>query len=119
MFKLQSNTFMWEQINGTRSKTRYRGVSAAGERLQTCLKRTKIMYVDLQHFRFRYLPLLSTLMEIPQGTPWKIAENRTLKWGSSPPRAEIHTFKLFILNNLHSKILEQIQNLDPHRLMSD
>jgi hypothetical protein len=24
-------------------------------------------------------------MEIPQGTPWKIAENRTLKRGSSPP----------------------------------
>jgi hypothetical protein len=24
-------------------------------------------------------------MEIPRETPWKIAENRTLKWGSSPP----------------------------------
>jgi hypothetical protein len=23
-------------------------------------------------------------MEIPQGNTWKIAENRTLKWGSSP-----------------------------------
>jgi hypothetical protein len=36
-----------------------------------------------------------------------------------PPRAEIHTLKLFILNNLHSKMLEQIQNLDPHRLTPD
>jgi hypothetical protein len=27
-------------------------------------------------------------MEILPGKPWKIAENRTLKWGSSPPRAE-------------------------------
>jgi hypothetical protein len=27
-------------------------------------------------------------MEIPQGNTWKIAENRALKWGSSPPRAE-------------------------------
>jgi hypothetical protein len=27
-------------------------------------------------------------METPQGKAWKIAENRTLKWGSSPPRAE-------------------------------
>ena len=27
-------------------------------------------------------------MEIPEGNPWKIAENRTLKAGSSPPRAE-------------------------------
>jgi hypothetical protein len=24
-------------------------------------------------------------MEIPEGKPWKIAENKTLKWGSSPP----------------------------------
>ena len=30
-------------------------------------------------------------MEIPQGKPWKIVENRTLKWGSSPPRAEEKT----------------------------
>jgi hypothetical protein len=27
-------------------------------------------------------------MEIPQETPWKIAEDRTLKAGSSPPRAQ-------------------------------
>jgi hypothetical protein len=27
-------------------------------------------------------------MEIPQRNTWKIAENRTLKAGSSPPRAE-------------------------------
>jgi hypothetical protein len=32
-------------------------------------------------------------MEILEGNPWKIAENRTLKWGSSPPRAEMPTFK--------------------------
>ncbi len=32
--------------------------------------------------------MISTLMEIPQGNTWKTAENRTLKWGSSPPRAE-------------------------------
>jgi hypothetical protein len=25
---------------------------------------------------------------IPKEIPWKIAENRTLKWGSSPPRTE-------------------------------
>ena len=37
------------------------------------------------NFCFRYFPQISTLMEIPQGNPWKIAENRTLKWGSSPP----------------------------------
>jgi hypothetical protein len=24
-------------------------------------------------------------MGIPQGNTWKMAENRTLKWGSSPP----------------------------------
>jgi hypothetical protein len=26
-------------------------------------------------------------MEIPKGNTWKMAENRTLKWSSSPPRA--------------------------------
>jgi hypothetical protein len=57
-------------------------------------------------------------MEILPGKAWKIAESRALKWGSSPPRAEILTFKLFILNNLRSKTLGQIQNLDPHRLVS-
>jgi len=44
------------------------------------------------------------LMEIPQGTTWKMAENRTLKAGSSPPRAEEkirpatkdHTFDRFL-----------------------
>jgi len=35
-------------------------------------------------------------------TPWKIAENGTLKWGSSPPRAEMPTFKWLFLNNLRS-----------------
>ena len=30
-------------------------------------------------------PLGGTLMAISEGTPWKIAENRTLKRGSSPP----------------------------------
>ena len=42
------------------------------------------MYVDLQQFCFHYLPLFSTLMEIPQGNTIKIAEDRTLKAGSSP-----------------------------------
>jgi hypothetical protein len=51
-------------------------------------------------------------------TPWKIAENRTLKAGSSPPRAEMPTFKWLFLKNLGSKTLGRIQNLDPHRLMS-
>jgi hypothetical protein len=56
-------------------------------------------------------------MEIPQGNTWKTAENRTLKWGSSPPRAEMLTFKWLFLKNLRSKTLGQIQNLDPHRLV--
>jgi hypothetical protein len=47
-----------------------------------------------------------------------VAENRTLKAGSSPPRAEMPTFKWLFLKNLRSKTLGQIQNLDPHRLMS-
>src|SRR3984957_19386733 len=46
------------------------------------------MYVDLQQFAailFRQIPRFSTLMAISEGTPWKIAENRTLKRSSSPP----------------------------------
>jgi hypothetical protein len=56
-------------------------------------------------------------MEILEGNPWKIAENRTLKWGSSPPRAEESISKWLFLNNLRSTTLGQIQNLDPHCLM--
>jgi hypothetical protein len=55
-------------------------------------------------------------MEIPRETPWKRAENRTLKEGSSPPRAEMPTFKWLVLNNLRSEALGQILNLVPHRL---
>ena len=57
-------------------------------------------------------------MEFSRVKPWKIAENRTLKRGSSPPRAEMPIFKLLFLNNLRSKTIGQIQNLVPHRLMS-
>jgi hypothetical protein len=70
------------------------------------------------HFCFLSLPQISTLMETPQGKPWKIAENRTLKWGSSPPEQEIPCYKWLLLNNLGSKALEEIQNLGPRRLMS-
>ena len=45
--------------------------------------------------------------------PWKIAENRTLKWGSSPPRAEMPTFKWLLLKNLRSETLEQILESRP------
>jgi hypothetical protein len=48
----------------------------------------------------------------------KIAENRTRKAGSSPPRAEMPFFKLFILKRLCSKKLRKIQNFVPHRLIS-
>jgi hypothetical protein len=69
-------------------------------------------------FASAHFPQISTLMEIPRETPWKMAENRTLKWGSSPPRAEMPICKLLFLKNLCSKTLGQIQNFDPHRLMS-
>jgi hypothetical protein len=35
-----------------------------------------------------------------------------------PPRAELSTFKWFIVNNLRYRTLGPIQNLDPHRLTS-
>jgi hypothetical protein len=47
------------------------------------------MYVDLQQFAAILLPRESAIFRpdgnYPEATPWKIAENRTLKWGSSPP----------------------------------
>ena len=38
--------------------------------------------------------------------------------GFKSPRAEIPTFRWLFLKNLGSKAFGQIQNLDPHRLMS-
>jgi len=38
--------------------------------------------------------------------------------GFKSPRAEMPIFKWLFLNNLRSRRLGQIQNLDPHRLMS-
>ena len=57
-------------------------------------------------------------MEIPERNSWKIAENRTLKAGSSPPRAEETIFKWFVVKHLRSKMLGQTQNLVPHRMLS-
>lgn len=54
-----------------------------------------------------------------EGTPWRIAENRTLKRGSSPPRVEIQVCKWLLLKNLRSMVLGQMQNLVPDGLMSD
>jgi hypothetical protein len=76
------------------------------------------VYVDLQQFCFRQNPRFSTLMAISERTPWKIAENRTLKRGSSPPEQRYGTFKSLHLKHLCSATLKQIQNLVPHRLMS-
>jgi AAA domain len=56
-------------------------------------------------------------MEIPERNSWKIAENRTLKAGSSPPRAEMPSCKLLFVKNLGSKTLGLMQNLYPHRPM--
>jgi hypothetical protein len=57
-------------------------------------------------------------MEIPEGKPRKIAENRTLKAGSSPPEQRGFISKSLFFNNLRSKTFGKIQNRDPHRLMS-
>ena len=69
-------------------------------------------------FFFRYFPQFFILMEIPHEKPWKIAEDRTLKAGSSPSRAELSTVKWLIVNNLRYRKLRPIQNLDPHSLVS-
>ena len=57
-------------------------------------------------------------MEIPQGNTLENSGKQNPKMGfKSPPSGDVHLKWLF-LNNLRSKMLEQIQNLDPHRLMS-
>ena len=100
----------------------YTGVLQVPVERQTMIKTHENFVSSLTtkklQFCFRPFPQISTLMEIPRGKAWKIAENRTLKWGSSPPRAEMLTFKWLVLKNLRYKTLGQIQNLDPHRLMS-
>ena len=57
-------------------------------------------------------------MEIPQGNTLENSGKQNPKMGFKSPRAEIPTFKWLFLNNLRSRTLGQIQNLDPHRLMS-
>jgi hypothetical protein len=76
------------------------------------------MYVDLQQFCFHSLPVFSTRLALFQGNTVENSGRWNLKAGSSPPRAEMPTFKWLFLKNLGSKSLEQIQNLDPDHLMS-
>ena len=52
-------------------------------------------------------------MEIPERNSWKRAENRTLKAGSSPPRAEMAIFKWLFLKALGSKTLDSIESRAP------
>jgi hypothetical protein len=76
------------------------------------------VYVDRPQFATLLLPLTSTGF-YPDGNSRNTLENsgkQNPKMGfKSPPS----TSKYLILNNLCSKRFGQIQNLDPHRLMSD
>jgi|SRR5208282_66280 len=65
------NAFYWDFHSPKMTKTHIKNVRGADQKRP--------------NFCFRYFPQISTLLEIPRETPWKIAENRTLKWGSSPP----------------------------------
>jgi hypothetical protein len=64
------NAFYWDFHSPKMTKTHIKNVRGADQKRP--------------NFCFRYFPQISTLLEIPRETPWKIAENRTLKWGSSP-----------------------------------
>jgi hypothetical protein len=78
------------------------------------------MYVDLQQFAANLLPRESAIFHPDGKLRGNIMENsgkQNPETGFKSPPAEIPIFKLFVLNNLRSKMLEQIQNLDPHRLM--
>jgi hypothetical protein len=79
------------------------------------------MYVDLQQFAAVLLPLHSTVFHADGNFRGNTLENggkQNPKMGFKSPPSRDAIFKCFILNNLRSKMLEQIQNLDPHRLMS-
>jgi hypothetical protein len=53
-------------------------------------------------------------MEIPQGNTWKIAENRALKWGSSPPPPKPQTYLAdAVPTDLMTKYLPKINERDP------
>jgi hypothetical protein len=84
-------------------------------------KHIENLYVDRPQFTTHLLPLTSTGFHPDGNSPGKYMENsgkQNPKMGfKSPPRAEALAFKWFILNNLRSKVLEQIQNFYPHRLM--
>ena len=57
-----------------------------GDNIPNTAEKCTLIDQKRPNFCFRYFPQISTLIEIPQGKPWKIAENRTLKWGfKSPP----------------------------------
>ena len=56
-------------------------------------------------------------MEITQENTMENSEKQNPKMAFKSPLAEILTFKWLFLKNLRSKTPEQIQNLDPHRLM--
>jgi hypothetical protein len=79
------------------------------------------MYVDSPQKTTLLIPLTSTGFHPDGNFPGKYMENngkQNPKTGFKPPRAEMPAFKWLVLNNLRSKTLGQIQNLDPHRLMS-
>ena len=58
-------------------------------------------------------------MEIPQGTPWKIAEIRTLKRGSSPPPSKrCQSLSCCFGRTYVLSRLDKFTISSPHRLMS-
>jgi hypothetical protein len=84
--------YLAPQMNRARSKPRYTGILDIPVARQRTIKThgkfvrraaTKYHTFASAHF-YRFLPR----WKFPRETPWKIAENRTLKAGSSPPRAQ-------------------------------
>jgi hypothetical protein len=76
----------------------------------------------LQQFAAILLPVASTVFHTDGSFLGNAMENggkQNPETGFKSPRAEMPTFKLLFLKNLRSETLEHIQNLGPHRLMSD
>ena len=86
------NAFSWDFHSPKMIKTHIKNVRGLTKKDQTFASAT-----------FHRFP---SCWKFPRETPWKIAENRTLKWGSSPPEqiVRIHsTFKWLKFNHLRHK----------------
>ena len=103
------------------SKSRHTGILHIPVKRQELSKHIETLYVDRPQFATLWLPLTSTGFYPDGNSPGKYMENsgkQNPKMGFKSPPSRDAPFNWLFLKNLGSKTHGQIQNLDPHRLMS-